>query len=738
MRDPGNDMAVRRTDPGEPLVLDLDDARARDPAMCGGKAANLARARQSGLPAQPGFVITTACDAVLRQAGDPLPPMALEEARGHWQRLTEGGSRSLVVRSSSTVEDAQVSSMAGQFRSVLDVRGWDSFLQAVAEVAASAARLAGDAPGGPAAHDTTARPMAVLVQPFLRPDCGGVLFGVDPVTGESDNIVVEAVAGGPESLVSGRVPAQHYVMSPRGRLRTVDHRSPREHWHTASHARLLDRHQLHALAELSRRAVSTFGAPQDIEWAFDRSGTLWLLQSRPVTATGHSAAATGPLLGPGPVAETFPDPLRPLEVDLWVRPLSQGIRDAIRVTRAVPPERLASSPVVTVVDGRVAADLALFGYVGRHRSGWRVLDPRVGVRRLHAAWQVGWLRATLPQQVVATVADVDARLAAVPELETLSDVDLAALLGAAQPLLRRLHRDEVFAGTLLPADAAGGQPGGQRTAAAIALGALARGRSHGHDDDEVVRRSPVVLALTPPRIGTGTPLPPNGRLGSALLERSCVAGALDAREALRLRARWVQELTARAAGLLGRRWAGRGVVNGADQVALLSCEELAAVAAGRADIPQDLAERAERAAAQREGPPLPVQFRLTPDGAVVPAGRGRSGDEMGVGAGGGRSAGPVCHGSAANPPHQGDVLVVRSLDPSFASWLPGLSGLVSETGSTLSHLAILAREFGVPTVVAVPDALTRLPVGSRVLVDGTTGEIARLDGGDAAAPEVSA
>ncbi len=730
-------MAVRRTEPVEPLVLDLDDARARDPAMCGGKAANLARARQGGLPAQPGFVITTACDALLRQAGDPLPPMALEEARQHWHRLTGGGARPVVVRSSSTVEDAEVSSMAGQFRSVLDVRGWDSFLQAVGEVSESAVRLAGDAPGGPAALDPTSRPMAVLVQPFLRPDCGGVLFGVDPVTGESGNVVVEAVAGGPESLVSGRVAAQHYVISTRGRLRSVDHRSPREHRHTAGHARLLDRHHLHALAELSRLAVSTFGAPQDIEWAFDRSGTLWLLQSRPVTATGQSAAATGPVLGPGPVAETFPDPLRPLEVDLWVRPLSQGIRDAFRVTRAVPPERLASSPVVTVVDGRVAADLALFGYVGRHGTGWRVLDPRVGVRRLHAAWQVGWLRATLPQQVASTVADVDARLAAVPELETLSDGDLAALLEAAQPLLRRLHRDEVFAGTLLPGEA-GGQPGGQRTAAAIALGALARGRSLGHDDDEVVRGSPVVLALTPPRIGTGTPLPPSGRLGSVLLERSGVADLLDAREALRLRARWVQELTARAAGLVGRRWAGRGVVEVPDQVALLSCEELAAVAAGRADIPRDLAERAERAAAQREEPPLPAQFRLTPDGTVVPAGRGRSGDGMGVGAGGGRGAGTVCHGSLADPPHQGDVLVVRSLDPSFATWLPGLSGLVSETGSTLSHLAILAREFGVPTVVAVPDALTRLPVGSRVLVDGTTGEIARLDGGAAAAPEVSA
>jgi phosphoenolpyruvate-protein kinase (PTS system EI component) len=49
----------------------------------------------------------------------------------------------------------------------------------------------------------------------------------------------------------------------------------------------------------------------------------------------------------------------------------------------------------------------------------------------------------------------------------------------------------------------------------------------------------------------------------------------------------------------------------------------------------------------------------------------------------------------------------------------------------LSHLAILAREYGVPTVVAVHDALQRFPAGARLLVDGTTGEVRRLDGEEA-------
>lgn len=82
----------------------------------------------------------------------------------------------------------------------------------------------------------------------------------------------------------------------------------------------------------------------------------------------------------------------------------------------------------------------------------------------------------------------------------------------------------------------------------------------------------------------------------------------------------------------------------------------------------------------------------------------------------------------AGNPKPGDVLVVRDLQPGLAAWLPGLAGLVAETGGTLSHMAILAREYGVPTVVAAHDALRRFPVGTPLLVDGSTGELTVLQG----------
>ncbi|WP_256966808.1 PEP-utilizing enzyme, partial [Streptomyces caniscabiei] len=77
------------------------------------------------------------------------------------------------------------------------------------------------------------------------------------------------------------------------------------------------------------------------------------------------------------------------------------------------------------------------------------------------------------------------------------------------------------------------------------------------------------------------------------------------------------------------------------------------------------------------------------------------------------------HGERPDRP----VLVVRSLDPALAPLLPGLAGLVAETGSALSHLAVLAREYRVPTAVGVPAATDRFLSGTPLTVDGGTGEV---------------
>ena len=296
------------------LSLSLDEPRARVKAICGAKAACLAVARHADLPVLPGFVVTTAAHEQYLNAGRKVPQHVAAAIRPAWASVSRDGAISLVVRSSSTIEDAGTSSMAGRFRSVLNVRGWEAFLDALRRVLTSA-----DEVGDP----TELNPMAVLVQPLLAPPRGGVLFGVDPVSGDSGHVVVEAVAGGPDALVSGRVSAQHYVASLRGRVLTVDHRPHRPLAARHNGGRLLSNSDVRALARLAARANRVFGGPQDVEWAFDSENSLWLLQSRPVTATGTATHAAGPVLGPGPVAETFPDPLSPLETDMWVSPLAE-------------------------------------------------------------------------------------------------------------------------------------------------------------------------------------------------------------------------------------------------------------------------------------------------------------------------------------------------------------------------------------------------------------------------------
>lgn len=684
-----------------PLVVALADPAAADPALAGRKAATLAEAAGQGFPVLPGFVITTAGCAAITGAGGAaaLPASIRDSLEASWSALSAGGERAVVVRSSSPGEDGATSSMAGQFTSVLGVRGRRAFLAAVDRVIASAAAGVDQSADEGAADEP---PMAVLVQLQVFPRWGGVLFGVDPVSGRRDRLALAAVEGGPDELVSGTVDGSRSTLTRRGRLLAVEGSGPR----------LPARHR-RALARLAARAQGVFGCPQDIEWAFDEHRGLLLLQSRPVTAVGVAAEAEGPVLGPGPVAETFPDPLAPLEVDLWLEPLGAALAEAVLITGAASRRQVASSPVVTAVGGWAAADLDLLGVTGRRRSFLARIDPRPPARRLKAAWRTGRLRAALPGIASDLVAGADAELASVGPPASLSDAELLAVLAGSRQALVSLNAHEILSGMLSPVPDAGA---GAVTSAGAALNVVAAARAGGLDDAEIVARHPVVLSLVAPAVGQVPVLPDLFVLPSAAGDDTAAADPLVIwREALRLRVRWVQELTAVAAAELGARLARRDLLPDPEAVRWLHRSELeAAVSAGLA--PDDLSAR--RAVFQTA--PLPAAFRVAPGDVVVPADLGSG--NGGQGAGGGRALARVSHAGPAAP-EPGSILITRTLDPGLAPLLPGLGGLVSETGSVLSHLAILARELGVPTVVGLAGALERFPAGSVVVVDGTTGEV---------------
>ena len=142
--------------------------------------------------------------------------------------------------------------------------------------------------------------------------------------------------------------------------------------------------------------------------------------------------------------------------------------------------------------------------------------------------------------------------------------------GRSRQTLRALHGHEVLAGLLLDDDDDATDRG---------LGGPARPRRRPPIVQPTTTssspRHPVLLSLVPPRIGGAVSLPPPP--ASPPVAPAAAGGEAAVREALRLRVRWVQELTARAALVLGGRLVGRGVLTSADAVTSLRLDELAAL-----------------------------------------------------------------------------------------------------------------------------------------------------------------
>jgi phosphohistidine swiveling domain-containing protein len=681
--------AARTTETERPFIVELGDEAAGEPALTGGKAAALARGAGAGLATLPGVVLTTAfCDAIdggAEVAEHPATREAFERAGGD--------QRSLVARSSSVVEDTSTSSMAGQFESIIGISGFDAFVKAVTAVLDSRQRAG--------AAD---QPIAVLIQPLIEPRFGGVMFGVDPVSGRTDRRVVSAVRGGPEPLVSGEVDGSRYLL---------DASTAKALEFDANDGPPLDAADLRRLVSLSERVASVYGGPQDVEWAIATDDQLWLLQSRPVT-TEVRGVPRGPIYGPGPVAETFPAPLTELEQDLWVPPLREAVGEAVLLAGAATEADLAGSDVVVSVDGHVAIDLKLAGEIKPKRSILHKLNPIPAIRRLRGAWRVGRLRSALPQLADNLLDRTDADLEAVPALTELTSRQLLALLHRSRVILRALHAHEILIGMLT-------DTGGNRmTGASVALRVLAEARADGLTDAEILARSPTVLALTAPRVAPAPELPAEATAVHVTTTCQACGDNGIAREALRLRVRWVQELSGRAAWELGERLAATDDLTEPELIRHMNLEHIEAVATKRAVVVPALVWRHEH----DFGAPLPAWFQLSDLRKPI---RAQEGNEVGggTGAGGGTGTGPVTYD--IDDPPKGSVLVTTTLSPGLAPLLPRLAGIVAETGSVLSHLAILAREARVPTVVGYAGATNDLPEGAVVLVDGDDGQVTIRD-----------
>jgi len=333
------------------MITPLD---AKATTAQGGKVAGLGKLLAAGARVPPGFVIDVAAfDAhVSRQA------VALEEGlRAElvlaWKAL---GAASVAVRSSGLDEDGAEHSFAGQHDTVLGVSSLEALERAVLQCWASAFSERGVAYR---AHVGASAPrMAVLVQQMIEPRCAGVVFTRSP-DGLSDHLVVEAVAGRGEALVSGRVAPQRFDLQ----------RSPSPPAGERADA-VLSASELATLAREALQFEAALGEPLDLEWAIAPDGTLFWLQARPIT-TALSQDDAGLVWSNTNAGELLPDVATPMTLDL--------VKGVVKTLFSLFTEELDidwdRTPIVGLVGGRIYFSMNVFQALAASVPGMANRNP---------------------------------------------------------------------------------------------------------------------------------------------------------------------------------------------------------------------------------------------------------------------------------------------------------------------------------------------------------------------------
>ncbi len=339
-------------------IIWFRDVGKDDIALVGGKGANLGELERAHIPVPPGFIVSAdtylrflhmaglveairqdlagldvndsdrlqavAATIQQRMTSTPMPEAIADQIREAYQQL---GGGPVAVRSSATAEDLPEASFAGQQATFLNVVGADAVVHAVQQCWASlfeARAIFYRVQGG---WDHLAVSLAVPVQRMVQSEISGVMFTIEPIHNDPNIIVVEAIYGLGEGIVSGEISPDHYEVAKDSLAITASgiarqdralRRNPRQGpgepanlWDPVA-APLqtqpkLTPQQVQALAAIGRRVEQHYGQPQDIEWAW-ADGQFCLTQTRPVTtvrAQDHAAPAM-PVIAQEPLVSGSP------------------------------------------------------------------------------------------------------------------------------------------------------------------------------------------------------------------------------------------------------------------------------------------------------------------------------------------------------------------------------------------------------------------------------------------------
>ena len=321
-------------------VRPFGDLRKTDVDYAGGKGANLGEMTAAGLPVPSGFVVgapayASFCDenglrdrvidalggldvddtAALEAASKTVRKLVAAEPVPGWLRdaIVEAYRESagsddapVAVRSSATGEDTESASFAGMNETYLNIRGEDAVVDAVRNCWASLFGSRTVFYRAKRGFSQAEMDIAVVVQRQIQSTRAGVMFTIDPSSGRLDRIVIEGAFGLGESVVSGSVSPDRYIVDKESLALVTREVKPKELVIESapgggtvtrqlsgeeSLRPVLDDQEVRTLAKLALRIEEHYGAAQDTEWAFDPDGEVWMLQSRPVTSSGGTAQA---------------------------------------------------------------------------------------------------------------------------------------------------------------------------------------------------------------------------------------------------------------------------------------------------------------------------------------------------------------------------------------------------------------------------------------------------------------
>ena len=296
-------------------IYDIDKIPQELLPTVGGKARGLNQLKKFGFRIPEAFIVTHTDD----------DSDSYDEAVRHYNDL---GMGLVSVRSSATLEDGQDFSAAGQFSTYLNIQGDDQLRQAIKDCVASLHNATAEKYASTFLRSAECK-MTVVVQRMVEARSAGVIFSRAPM--RPGYVLVEAVPGLGENLVSGKMSAQQY----RVRDGKVEHMP--EH-------SILSQQEAVNLGTAGKKAEEFFGMPMDLEWAIDKDGKIMWLQARPITISESvtmneldcTLDATESVFTTGNIGEVIPGAVTPLTLSTNMYALDWGVKKTYQEMGCAP------------------------------------------------------------------------------------------------------------------------------------------------------------------------------------------------------------------------------------------------------------------------------------------------------------------------------------------------------------------------------------------------------------------